>query len=99
MANSIEEKITEGLDGLRERLKIYYKLGARFTKWRGVYNISDKYPSELAINSNAQALARYSALVQENNMVPIVEPELLMDGNHSAEICLSKTSEGYKKMF
>ena len=99
LANSIEEKITEGLDGLRERLKIYYDLGARFTKWRGVYNISDKYPSELAINSNAQALARYSALVQENNMVPIVEPELLMDGNHSAEICLSKTSAVIKKCF
>ena len=60
LAGSIEEKITEGLDGLRERLKLYYKLGARFTKWRGVYNISDKNPSKLSIHSNAHALARYS---------------------------------------
>ena len=72
LANSPEEKITEGLDGLRERLKEYYQLGARFTKWRGVYNISEKYPSKLAINSNAHALARYSALVQECGMVPIL---------------------------
>ncbi len=99
LANSHEEKITEGLDGLRERLKEYYDLGARFTKWRGVYNITEKYPSKLAIHSNAQALARYAALVQENNMVPIVEPELLMDGDHSAETCLIKTSEVIKKCF
>ncbi len=99
LANSNGEKITEGLDGLRERLKEYYDLGARFTKWRGVYNISEKYPSILAIQTNAHALARYSALVQENNMVPIVEPELLMDGDHSAEICLTKTSEVIKKCF
>ena len=65
LAGSVEEKITEGLDGLRERLQVYYKLGARFTKWRGVYNISDIYPSKLSIHSNAHALARYSALVQE----------------------------------
>ena len=65
LANSKEEKITEGLDGLRERLKTYYELGARFTKWRGVYLISDNYPSKLSINSNAHALARYSALAQE----------------------------------
>jgi len=81
LANSPEEKITEGLDGLRERLKEYYKLGARFTKWRAVYNISEKYPSELAIKSTAHALARYAALVQEAKMVPIVEPEVLMDGD------------------
>jgi fructose-bisphosphate aldolase class I len=99
LANSSEEKITEGLDGLRERLNKYYELGARFTKWRGVYTISNKYPSELSINSNAHALARYSALVQESKMVPIVEPEVLMDGNHSAEICLKKTSEVIKKCF
>ena len=84
LAGSPNEKITEGLDGLRDRLKEYYKLGARFTKWRGVYCISEKYPSKLAISCNAHALARYSALVQENGMVPIVEPEVLMDGNHSA---------------
>jgi fructose-bisphosphate aldolase, class I len=99
LANSPEEKITEGLDGLREKLKEYYQLGARFTKWRGVYNIGEKYPSKLAINSNAHALARYSALVQECGMVPIVEPEVLMDGNHSAEDCLIKTSEVIQKCF
>ena len=99
LVNSPEEKITEGLDGLRERLEKYHELGARFTKWRGVYNISEKYPSKLAIYSNAHALARYSALVQECGMVPIVEPEVLMDGEHSAEDCLNKTSEVIKKCF
>tara|TARA_B110000037_G_scaffold218899_1_gene282851 strand:- start:688 stop:1557 length:870 start_codon:yes stop_codon:yes gene_type:complete len=99
LATSTEEKITEGLDGLRERLKTYYKLGARFTKWRGVFNISNKYPSKLSIHSNAHALARYSALVQECGMVPIVEPEILMDGNHSAEDCLNTTSNVLKKCF
>ena len=99
LANSPKEKITEGLDGLRDRLKKYYDLGARFTKWRGVYSIGEKYPSKLAISSNAHALARYSALVQESGMVPIVEPEVLMDGNHSAEDCLNKTSEVIKKCF
>ena len=99
LAGSAGEKITEGLDGLRERLKEYYKLGARFTKWRGVYNISNKYPSKLSIRSNAHALARYSALVQECGMVPIVEPEVLMDGNHSSEDCFNKTSEVIKQCF
>jgi fructose-bisphosphate aldolase class I len=99
LANSLDEKITEGLDGLRERLKRYYELGARFTKWRGVYNIGEKYPSKIAINSNAHALARYSALAQESGMVPIVEPEVLMDGDHSADDCLIKTSEVIKKCF
>ena len=99
LANSPNEKITEGLDGLRDRLKNYYKLGARFTKWRGVYNITKEHPSKIAINSNAHALARYSALVQECNMVPIVEPEVLMDGNHSAQDCFIKTSEVIKKCF
>ena len=99
LAGSPNEKITEGLDGLRERCKEYYKLGAKFTKWRGVYNISKNYPSRLSIESNAHALARYSALVQECNMVPIVEPEVLMDGNHSAYDCYDKTSEVIKKCF
>jgi len=99
LANSPEEKITEGLDGLRERLKEYYKLGARFAKWRGVYIISKKYPSKLSIHSNAHALARYSALVQESGMVPIVEPELLMDGSHNSEDCFQKTSEVIKKCY
>ena len=99
LAGSPDEKITEGLDGLRERLKEYYKLGAKFTKWRGVYNISKSHPSKLSIQSNAHALARYSALVQECNMVPIVEPEVLMDGDHSAKDCFLKTSEVIKKCF
>ena len=99
LAGSVNEKITEGLDGLRERLKEYYNLGAKFTKWRGVYSISKDYPSKLSIQSNAHALARYSALVQECNMVPIVEPELLIDGSHSAKDCYQKTSEVIKKCF
>ena len=99
LTNSNEEKITEGLDGLRERLKNYYNLGARFTKWRAVYIISENYPSKLAIDVNAHALARYASLVQEAGMVPIVEPEILMDGNHSAQDCFNKTSEVIKKCF
>ncbi len=99
MAGSPNEKITEGLDGLRDRLKEYSKLGAKFTKWRGVYNISNKYPSKLSIHSNAHALARYAALVQECDMVPIVEPEVLMDGDHTAEDCFDKTSMVIKKCF
>ncbi len=93
LANSPDEKVTEGLDRLRERLGEYYKLGARFTKWRAIYNISEKYPSELAIISNAQALARYAALVQEANMVPIVEPEVLMEGDHDINKCYEVTAK------
>ncbi len=99
LSGSPDEKITEGLDGLRERLQEYYQLGAKFTKWRGVYNISKNFPSKLSIHANANALARYSALVQECNMVPIVEPEVLMDGEHSADECYQKTSEVIKKCF
>ena len=99
LAGSKSEKITEGLDGLRERLRDYSNLGAKFTKWRGVYIISKEYPSKLAIYSNAHALARYASLVQEANMVPIVEPEVLMDGSHSAKECYDKTSEVIKKCF
>ena len=99
LAGSPNEKITEGLDGLRERLKEYFKLGAKFTKWRGVYSITKNFPSRLSIQSNAHALARYSSLVQECNMVPIVEPEVLMDGEHSAKECYEKTSEVIKKCF
>ena len=99
LAGSPDEKITEGLDGLRDRLNEYYKLGAKFTKWRGVYNISKDFPSKLSIHANAHVLARYSALVQECNMVPIVEPEVLMDGEHSAKDCYEKTSEVIKKCF
>ena len=99
LAGSPDEKITEGLDGLRERLNDYYKLGARFTKWRAVYNISDKYPSELAVKSNAHALARYAALVQESKMVPIVEPEVLMDGEHDIMKCYEVTSKVLKECY
>ncbi len=99
LAGSKEEKITEGLDGLRERLRDYYEMGARFTKWRGVYSISSKYPSDLSISSNAHALARYAALVQEAGMVPIIEPEVLMDGNHSAKDCFNKTSKVINKCY
>jgi len=99
LSSSKEEKITEGLDGLRERLEEYYKLGARFTKWRSVYKISDSFPSKVAVSTNAHALARYSSLVQESGMVPIVEPEVLMDGNHEAKTCLKKTTEVIKKCF
>ena len=99
LAGSPEEKVTEGLDGLRERLLEYYKLGARFTKWRAIYKISEKYPSELAIKSNAHALARYAALVQEANMVPIVEPEVLMDGDHDINKCYEVTAKVLKECY
>jgi len=93
LSGSPEETVTEGLDGLRERLNEYYKLGARFTKWRAVYNIGKKYPSSQSIKSNAHALARYAAMVQEANMVPIVEPEVLMDGDHDIDICYNATTD------
>ena len=99
LANSSEETVTEGLDGLRERLKEYYDLGARFTKWRAVYNISEIYPSELAIKANAHALARYAALVQEANMVPIVEPEVLMDGSHDIDKCYQVTTNVLNEVY
>ena len=99
LAGSPEEKITEGLDGLRERLKEYYNLGAKFTKWRAVYSISEKYPSELSIKSNSHALARYAALVQEAKMVPIVEPEVLMDGDHKINKCYEVTSKVLRECF
>ena len=92
LAGSSEETITEGLDGLRERLAEYYKLGARFTKWRAVYQIGNKYPSSQSIKSNSHTLARYAALVQEANMVPIVEPEVLMDGSHDIDKCYQVTT-------
>tara|TARA_B100000029_G_scaffold259873_1_gene256430 strand:+ start:2661 stop:3680 length:1020 start_codon:yes stop_codon:yes gene_type:complete len=99
LAGSSEEKITEGLDGLRERLTEYYKLGARFTKWRAVYNISEKYPSELAVKANAHALGRYAALVQEAKMVPIVEPEVLMSGEHDIMKCYEVTSKVLRECY
>ena len=92
LASSQEETITEGLDGLRDRLKEYYTLGARFTKWRAVYKISENFPSKLSIKSNAHALGRYAALVQEAKMVPIIEPEVLMDGSHDIDKCYQVTT-------
>jgi fructose-bisphosphate aldolase class I len=93
------ETITEGLDGLRERLVEYHKLGARFAKWRAVIDIGNDIPSSFAIQANAHALARYAALCQENDIVPIVEPEVLMDGGHSIERCEEVTSEVLQTVF
>mgnify|MGYP001168888053 CR=1 FL=1 len=92
LSGSNDETVTEGLDGLRERLKEYYEFGARFTKWRAVYKITEKLPSSQSIKSNAHALARYAALVQEAKMVPIVEPEVLMDGSHNINKCYEVTT-------
>jgi len=85
------EKITEGLDGLRDRLKEYYEMGARFAKWRAVITIGETIPSDACIHSNANGLARYASLCQENGLVPIVEPEVLMDGSHTIEDCYDVT--------
>ncbi len=93
------ETITEGLDGLRERLQEYYRLGARFAKWRAVIDIAQDIPSAYAIEANAQALARYAALCQEQQIVPIVEPEVLMDGDHSIERCAAVTAETLQVVF
>jgi len=87
LAGAAGETVTEGLDGLRERLAEYYDIGARFAKWRAVIHISDTLPSRTCIIANAQALAWYAALCQEQNLVPIVEPEVLMDGSHSIQRC------------
>ena len=80
-----DEKITTGLDGLHERCQEYEKLGAKFTKWRAVINVSDEIPSNNCISENMNALAEYALIAQQNNMVPIVEPEVIMDGSHSVE--------------
>lgn len=95
------EMITEGLDGLRDRLAEYYALGARFAKWRAVINIDEakSLPSEYCVNANAQALARYAALCQEANIVPIVEPEVIMDGAHSIETCETVTTRALTALF
>ena len=92
LAGSPEEKMTEGLDGLRDRLKEYAAMGARFAKWRAVIHITDALPSPMCVNVNAHALARYAALCQEQDIVPIVEPEVLMEGSHSIERCEEVTS-------
>ena len=93
LANFPGETVTEGLDGLRERLKEYHSLGARFAKWRAVIDIGEGYPTRFGIEANAHALARYAALCQEQGIVPIVEPEVLMDGDHSIEDCEAVTDE------
>ena len=99
LAGAPNETITEGLDGLRERFVAYHKLGARFAKWRGVYEIAQGNPSHDAIHANAHALARYAALAQENGIVPIVEPELLMDGDHTIARCEGVTEWILKEVF
>jgi len=99
LAGAQGDTITEGLDGLRERFVEYHKLGARFAKWRGVYEIGQGRPSHNAIHANAHALARYAALAQENGIVPIVEPELLMDGDHTIEACEGVTEWILKEVF
>lgn len=93
------DTVTEGLDGLRERLAEYHALGARFAKWRGVIDIGEDYPSDFALEANAHALARYAALCQEAGIVPIVEPEVLMDGDHSIETCEQVTSAALLAVF
>ena len=93
------EKITEGLDGLRERLAEYFQMGARFAKWRAVIAIGDDIPSRSCIEANAHALARYAALCQEAGLVPIVEPEVLMDGAHTLERCCKVTEEVLRNVF
>jgi fructose-bisphosphate aldolase, class I len=99
LAGSAGESITEGLDGLRERLLEYQKMGARFAKWRAVIAVSDTLPSAACVHANAHALARYAALCQEQGMVPIVEPEVLMDGSHTLERCEEVTGDVLHAVF
>jgi fructose-bisphosphate aldolase class I len=99
MADHPGEKITEGLDGLRDRLAEYYQMGIRFAKWRAVITVGDGIPSRGCMEANAQALARYAALCQEAGLVPIVEPEVLMDGGHTLEGCFEVTEEVLRTVF
>ncbi len=99
LAGHLDEKVTEGLDGLRERVAEYYEMGARFAKWRAVITIGDGMPTRACIAANAHALARYAALCQEGGLVPIVEPEVLMDGDHSIERCFEVTEETQHEVF
>ena len=94
-----KEKITEGLDGLRDRLAAYYENGAKFCKWRAVITIADNIPSDACIESNMNALARYASLCQENNLVPIVEPEVLINGTHSIDECDKVTRKSLSSLF
>ncbi|MEO8339098.1 MAG: class I fructose-bisphosphate aldolase [Nitrospirota bacterium] len=99
MAGSPGEKITEGLDGLRDRLKEYFQMGARFAKWRAIITVGDSIPSRGCIEANAQALARYAALCQEAGLVPVVEPEVLMKGTHNLERCSELTEAVLRTVF
>jgi fructose-bisphosphate aldolase class I len=99
MAGFPNEKVTEGLDGLRDRLSEYKKMGARFAKWRAVIAIGDGIPTNACIEANIHALTRYAALCQEADIVPIVEPEILMDGNHSIQQCFKVTEQVLKMLF
>ena len=99
MAAHPGERITEGLDGLRDRLKEYSHMGARFAKWRAVIAVGDGIPSRGCIEANAQALARYAALCQEAGLVPVVEPEVLMDGEHTLQRCREVTEEVLRTVF
>ena len=99
MAGHPGEKITEGLDGLRDRFVEYSQMGARFAKWRAVFSIGERTPSRGCIEANAQALARYAALCQEAGLVPIIEPEVLMDGGHSMQQCFEVTEEVLRTVF
>ena len=99
LAGSPAEKVTEGLDGLRERLTAYRDMGARFAKWRAVITVSRAFPSEACVSANAHALARYAALCQEQEIVPIVEPEVLMDGTHTIERCEEVTGRVLQAVF
>ncbi len=99
LAGSSDEKVTEGLDGLRERLAEYYQMGARFSKWRAVITIGEGMPTRQCLEANAHALARYSALCQENGLVPIVEPEVLINGDHDIDTCEEITEENLRVVF
>lgn len=94
-----DEKVTQGLDGLPERLSMYKEMGARFAKWRAVFTISADQPSSLAMHANAEALARYAAICQSVGIVPIVEPELLIDGEHTIERCAEATEQTLRGVF
>jgi fructose-bisphosphate aldolase class I len=99
LAGHPQEKVTEGLDGLRGRLKEYFRMGARFAKWRAVIAVGDDIPSRGCIEANAHALARYAALCQETGLVPVVEPEVLMDGKHTLDRCREVTEEVLRMVF
>jgi fructose-bisphosphate aldolase class I len=99
LAGHPQEKVTEGLDGLRDRIAEYYKMGARFAKWRAVITIGEGIPSRACIEANAHALARYATLCQEGGLVPIVEPEVLIDGDHTIERCYEVTDETLHAVF